>query len=179
LHVPVPAKHPAVQKARRAKSESSQSHTVYALDDLSAIQTLAVDLATLAGRIYRLLYHDGNTDNYLAAKGTVMIAIDLTSCSIGLLPSHGVRRVEQEVSLTQYELAAAPNISHRPDRHVVTVEVTVYAWTADEAAQVVRAFVTDVFARSDYKLGNVHAINAEQPGDETWHRALDCAGALG
>jgi hypothetical protein len=98
----------------------------------------------------------------------------------GVLPSHGARRTEQEVSLTQHEPAAlALNMSHPPDRHVVTVEVTVHAWSADEATQVVRAFVTDVFARSEYKLGNIHAINAEPPSDETWHRALDCAGALG
>jgi hypothetical protein len=82
--------------------------------------------------------------------------------------------------LTQHELAAPlANVSPTPDRHVVTVEVTVHAWTAQEAAQIVRAFVTDVFARSEYKLGNVHAINTEPPGDETWRRALDCAGALG
>jgi hypothetical protein len=66
-----------------------------------------------------------------------------------------------------------------PEPYVVTVEVTVQAWSADEAAQVVRAFVTNVFARSEYKLGNVHAVNTEPPGDETWRRALDCAGALG
>jgi hypothetical protein len=98
----------------------------------------------------------------------------------GLLPGQGAARPEQEVPLTQHEPAApVPNISHPPDRHLVTVELTVHAWTADEAAQVVRAFITDVFARSEYKLGSVHAINTEPPGDETWHRALDCAGALG
>jgi hypothetical protein len=87
---------------------------------------------------------------------------------------------EQEVPLTQHEPAASvPSMSQPPNCHVVTVEVTVHAWTADEAAQVVRAFVADVFARSEYKLGSVHAINAEPPGDETWLRALDCAGALG
>jgi hypothetical protein len=41
---------------------------------------------------------------------------------------------KQEVPLTQHEPAApVPNVSHPPDRHVVTVEVTVHAWTADEA----------------------------------------------
>jgi hypothetical protein len=81
--------------------------------------------------------------------------------------------------LTQHEPAApAANINHRPARYAVTVEVTVQAGNADEAAQVVRGFLTDVFARSEHKMGNVHATTAEQPGDETWHRALDCAGAL-
>jgi hypothetical protein len=113
-------------------------------------------------------------------KGTVMIAVDLTRCSMVYCLSGAPAGPEQEVPLTQHEPAApAPNMSHPPDRHVVTVEVTVHAWTADEATQVVRAFVTDVFARSEYKLGNIHAIKAEPPSDETWHRALDCAGALG
>ena len=109
-----------------------------------------------------------------------MIAIDLTRCSMVYCLARAPAGLEQEVSLTQHVPAApVPNMSHPPDRHVVTVEVTVYAWTADEAAQAVRTFVADVFARSEYKLGNVHAINTEPPGDETWHRALDCAGALG
>ncbi len=99
---------------------------------------------------------------------------------MSLLPGQGAAIQEQEVPLTQLEPAApVPNISDSLDRHVVTVEVTVHAWTADEAAQVVRAFITDVFARAEYKLDSVHAINTEPPGDETWHHALDCAGALG
>ena len=122
-----------------------------------------------------------NTDNYLAAEGNRHDRNRFNEVLDGLPPSQGAAGPEQEVPLTQHEPAApVPNMmSHPPDRHVVTVEVTVHAWSADEAAQVVRAFVTDVFARSEYKLGNVHAINAEPPGDETWHRALDCTGALG
>jgi hypothetical protein len=61
--------------------------------------------------------------------------------------------------LTQHEPAAlVANIRDLPDRHVVTVEVTVRAWTADEAAQGVRAFVSDVFARSEYKLASISAL---------------------
>jgi hypothetical protein len=113
-------------------------------------------------------------------KGTVMIAIDFNEVLDSYCLARAPGGLDQEGSLTQHEPAApVTNMSHPPDRHVVTVEVTVHAWTADEAAQVVRAFVTDVFARSEYKLGNVHAINTEPPGDETWHRALNCAGALG
>jgi hypothetical protein len=82
--------------------------------------------------------------------------------------------------LTQHEPAApAANLNHPAASYLVTVEVTVQAWTADEAAQVVRGFLSNVFARSEYRMGNVHAANTEPPGDETWRRALDCAGALG
>jgi hypothetical protein len=69
-------------------------------------------------------------------------------------------------------------MNHSPARYAVTVEVTVHAWSADDAAQVVRGFLSDVFTGPEYKMGNVHAANAEPPSDETWSRALDCAGAL-
>jgi len=69
-------------------------------------------------------------------------------------------------------------MNHSPARYAVTVEVTVQAWSADEAAQVVRGFLSGVFTGSEYKMGHVHAANTEPPSDETWHHALDCAGAL-
>ena len=81
--------------------------------------------------------------------------------------------------MTQNEPAApAAKMNHPPARYAVTVEVTVQAWSADEAAQVVRGFLSDVFTGSEHKMGNVHAVNTEPPSDETWRRALDCAGAL-
>jgi hypothetical protein len=64
------------------------------------------------------------------------------------------------------------------ERYAVTVEVTVHAWSAEEASQVVQGFLGDVFTGSEYKMGNVHTDNVESPSDETWRRALDCAGAL-
>jgi hypothetical protein len=82
--------------------------------------------------------------------------------------------------LTQYEPAEpAANSNHSPARYVVVVEITVPAWTADEAAQVVRGFLSNVFARSEYEMGKVDRANTEPPDDDTWRRALDCAGALG
>ena len=82
--------------------------------------------------------------------------------------------------MTKYEPAApAANSNHSPARYVVAVEITVQAWTADEAAQVVRSFLSNVFARSEYEMDKVYGANTEPPDDETWRRALDCAGALG
>ena len=70
-------------------------------------------------------------------------------------------------------------MNHPPPRYAVTVEVTVQAWSADEAAKVVQDFLGDVFTGFEYKMGNTQAANTEPPCDETWRRALDCAGALG
>jgi hypothetical protein len=82
--------------------------------------------------------------------------------------------------LTQYEPAApAANLNHSPAPYVVGVEITVQAWTAEEAAEVVRGFLSHAFARSEYAMGKVHGANTEPPDDDTWRRALDCAGALG
>jgi hypothetical protein len=81
--------------------------------------------------------------------------------------------------LTHHESAAlAAKTNHQLERYAVTVEVTVHAWSGDEAAQVVKSFLRGVFTDSKYKMGNVQAANAEPPTDETWSRALDCAGAL-
>jgi hypothetical protein len=81
--------------------------------------------------------------------------------------------------LTHDEPAAlAAETNHQQARYAVTVEVTVHAWNGDEAAQVVRGFLRGVFTGSEYKIGNAQAANAEPPSDETWSRALDCAGAL-
>jgi hypothetical protein len=81
--------------------------------------------------------------------------------------------------LTQHEPAApAAKMNDPPARYAVTVEVTIQAWSADEAAQVVRGLLSDVFTGSESKMGNVHAANTEPPGDETWSHALNCAGAL-
>jgi hypothetical protein len=81
--------------------------------------------------------------------------------------------------LTPHKPAApAADIKHQPARYAVTVEVTVPACSADEAAQVVRGFLSNAFARSEYVMGSVHVANTEPPSDDTWRRALDCAGAL-
>ena len=81
--------------------------------------------------------------------------------------------------MTQHEPAAsAANMNDQPAHYAVTVEVTVPASSADEAAQVVRGFLSNAFARSEYVMGSVHVANTEPPSDDTWHRALDCAGAL-
>ncbi len=82
--------------------------------------------------------------------------------------------------MSQYEPAApAAQLNHSPPRYVVAVEITVRAWNADEAAQVVQGFLANVFARSEYEMGKVDGANTEPPDDDTWRRALDCAGALG
>jgi hypothetical protein len=82
--------------------------------------------------------------------------------------------------LTQYEPAApAANSNDSPACYVVAVEITVQAWTADEAAHVVGGFLSNVFARSEYQMGKIHGANIQPPDDDTWRRALDCAGALG
>jgi hypothetical protein len=70
-------------------------------------------------------------------------------------------------------------MNHPPARYAVTVEVTVQALSADEAAHIVRGFLNVVFARPEHKVGKVHGVNTEPPCDETWRRAIDCAGALG
>ncbi len=81
--------------------------------------------------------------------------------------------------MTQHEpVAPATNMNRPRERYAVTVEVTVHAWSADEAAQVVRGFLSDVLAGSEHQMGNVRAANTEPPCDELWRRALDCAGAL-
>jgi hypothetical protein len=86
----------------------------------------------------------------------------------------------ERIALTEYEPAVpAAKSNHSSARYVVAVEITVEAWTADEAAHVVRGFLSNVFARSEYQMGNVHGPNIEPPDDDTWHRALYCAGALG
>ncbi len=69
-------------------------------------------------------------------------------------------------------------MNHPPTRYAVTVEVRVHARSGDEAAQVVKGFLRDVLFGSEYEMGDVQAANAEPPSDETWRRALDCAGAL-
>ena len=69
-------------------------------------------------------------------------------------------------------------MNHPPSRYAITVEVTVHAWSGDEAAQVVKGFIRDVLIGSEYEMGNLQAANTEPPSDETWRRALDCAGAL-
>jgi hypothetical protein len=82
--------------------------------------------------------------------------------------------------LSQHESAApAANIKPSPRRYAVMVEVTVQAKSADEAAQVVRGCLTDVFAPTEHAVSNVYTGNTEPPGDDTWDRALHCAGALG
>jgi hypothetical protein len=82
--------------------------------------------------------------------------------------------------LTQDKLAAvAAKFNHPLARYAVTVEVTIHAWNADEAARVVRGSLSNVFTGSEYKMGNVHAADNEPPSDETWSHALNCAGALG
>ncbi len=75
-------------------------------------------------------------------------------------------------------VAPAAESNHSTARYAVTVEVTVQAGSANEAAQVVRGFLGGVFTGAEYKLGNVHADNTEPPSDETWLHALACAGAL-
>ncbi len=81
--------------------------------------------------------------------------------------------------MTHHEPSAlAAKTNYQLARYAVTVEVTVHAWTGDEAAQVVNGFIRGVFTRSEYKMGNPQVANAEPPSDETWSRALDCAGAL-
>jgi hypothetical protein len=78
--------------------------------------------------------------------------------------------------LTQdHPAALAAEKNHSTARYAVTVEVTVEAWSENEAAQVVRGFLGGVFTGSEYKLGNVHAANTEPPSDETWLHALACA----
>ncbi len=74
--------------------------------------------------------------------------------------------------------APAAELNHSTAPYAVTVEVTVQAWSANEAAQVVRGFLGGVFTGSEYKLGNVHVANTEPPSDETWLHALACTGAL-
>jgi hypothetical protein len=82
--------------------------------------------------------------------------------------------------LTQYEPAPpAANLNRSAARYVVAVEITVQALTADEAAQLVRGFLSNMVGRSEYEMGKVHGANTEPPDDDTWRRALDCAGALG
>jgi hypothetical protein len=78
--------------------------------------------------------------------------------------------------LTHHEPAAlAAKTNHQLARYAVTVEVT---WSGDEAVHFVKGFLRGAFTGSEYKMGNVQAANAEPPSDETWSRALDCAGAL-
>jgi hypothetical protein len=189
LHIPAPVTHPAVKNSTKdEETKLSILITVDALNDLPAIEGLAVELATVGGcdcccernNLYGALFRARSTHNYAPDEGNRHDRNRFNEVLDSYCPARAPGRLDQEGSLTQHEPAApVTNMSHPPDRYVVTVEVMVQAWTADEAAQVVRAFVTDVFARSKYKLGNVHAINTEPPGDETWHRALDCAGALG
>lgn len=82
--------------------------------------------------------------------------------------------------MTKYEPAAsAANSNDSPACYVVAVEITVQAWTADEAAYVVRDFLSNVFTQSEYQMGKVHGGNIQPPDDDTWRRAVDCAGALG
>lgn len=82
--------------------------------------------------------------------------------------------------MTQHKPAApgANIINDQPARYAVTVEVTVPACSTDEAARVVRGFLSNAFARSEFEMGSVHVANTEPPSDDTWSRALDCAGAL-
>jgi hypothetical protein len=81
--------------------------------------------------------------------------------------------------LTQNEPAApAAQLNRPPARYAVTVEFTVQAGNAAEAPLIVRSFLSDVFSESGYKMGNVVHTMVEPPSDETWQRALDCAGAL-
>jgi hypothetical protein len=85
--------------------------------------------------------------------------------------------------LTQHKPAAsAAKMDNRSARYAVTVEVTLPACSADEAAQAVQGFLSEAFARSECVMGSVHVANTvtntEPPSDDTWHRALDCAGAL-
>ncbi len=86
---------------------------------------------------------------------------------------------------THKPAALAANMDDRPARYAVTVEITVPACSADEAAQVVRGFISSAFARSENALArsecvmaSVQVAHTEPPSDDTWHRALDCAGAL-
>jgi hypothetical protein len=78
----------------------------------------------------------------------------------------------------QHELTApSENMNYPLARYAVTIKVTVETLSADAAT--VRGFLNDVFAPSEHKVGKVHGANTEPPSDETWLRAIDCAGALG